>query len=78
MTESSDLSGAFTSLRGTAMQLGVPIKWLASEADAGRIPCLNVGRRRLFNVDAVRRVLAERAASSAATESEARQADARS
>ncbi|QDV88998.1 hypothetical protein RAS2_00570 [Phycisphaerae bacterium RAS2] len=41
---------------------GLPVAWLRAEADAGRIPCLRVGRRRLFNLEAVRRVLAERAA----------------
>lgn len=36
--------------------------WLRREAKAGRIPCLRVGRRLLFNTDAVERLLAERAA----------------
>lgn len=36
---------------------GVP-----QEADAGRLPCLHVGRKQLFNVAEARRALAERAA----------------
>ena len=47
-----------------AYRVGVPIRWLKTEADAGRIPCLRVGRKRLFNTDAVRRALAEQAAHS--------------
>lgn len=39
----------------------LPRPWLADEADAGRIPCLRVGRRMRFNVDAVRQSLADRA-----------------
>lgn len=50
-------------LRGLAADLQLPIDWLVIEADEGRIPCLRVRRRRLFNIDAVRRALAERAAS---------------
>ena len=47
---------------GLAANLHLPRVWLNAEADAGRIPCLCVGRQRLFNVSAVRTVLAERAA----------------
>ena len=49
-------------LRGLAAELQLPREWLATEADAGRIPCLRIGHRRLFNVEAVRRTLAARAA----------------
>lgn len=49
-------------LRGLASELQIPREWLATEADAGRIPCLRIGHRRLFNLDAVRRALADRAA----------------
>ncbi|MFO0933089.1 MAG: hypothetical protein U1E39_10315 [Planctomycetota bacterium] len=48
-------------LRPTARAVGVPASWLAEEAKAGRIPCLQIGRRRLFNVVAVRRAVLERA-----------------
>jgi len=51
-----------TNLTGLAAVLRLPRGWLATEADAGRIPCLRVGRRLRFNVEAVRRALAERAA----------------
>ncbi len=43
--------------------LKLPLSWLKAEADAGRLPCLRVGRGiRLFDLAAVRRSLAERAA----------------
>jgi len=51
-----------TSLHGLAKELRLPIQWLKVEADAGRIPCLRAGRKRLFNPEAVLNVLAERAA----------------
>lgn len=44
-----------------AHQLGVPEAWLKREADAGRLPCLRVGRRRMFAPDAVRAELDGRA-----------------
>jgi len=47
--------------------LGISADWLKTEADAGRIPCLKVGRKRLFNVKAVQEKLAERAAISVVT-----------
>ena len=37
--------------------LGLPLAWLKAEAAAGRIPSLRVGRRRLFDVEAVRDAL---------------------
>ena len=49
----------FTSLRCAAAQLGVPVNWLRQEADAGRVPCLRVGRRRLFSVPDLQRILLE-------------------
>lgn len=45
----------------TAHRLGVPTAWLKREADAGRLPCLRVGRRRMFAPDAVRAELDRRA-----------------
>ena len=50
------------SLSGLARELKLPIHWLKAETDAGRIPCLRAGRKRLFNIEAVLKVLAERAA----------------
>lgn len=53
-------------LSGLATRLRLPARWLKAEAVAGRIPCLKVQRHFLFNVEAVRRSLADRAALSSA------------
>jgi len=45
-----------------ARVLRVSVRWLRSEAEAGRIPSLRAERRFLFCREAVERVLAERAA----------------
>lgn len=50
------------SVRGLANRLKLPAAWLKAEAQAGRIPSLRVGRRLLFNLEAVERALLERAA----------------
>ena len=55
---------ALRNSHGLARELRLPREWLTAEADAGRIPCLRVGRHRLFNVAAVRAALAEQAAGS--------------
>ena len=60
----------FIPLRRAAMRLGVPIAWLRAESDAGRLPHLKIGQRRLLNLDAVRRALAERAAETKETEND--------
>ena len=44
-----------------ARRLRVPVAWLRAEAEAGRVPHLTAGARLLFDPDAVKRVLAERA-----------------
>jgi hypothetical protein len=49
-------------LSGLSTHLRLPARWLKAEAKAGRIPCLQVGARMLFNIEAVERALAERAA----------------
>jgi len=49
------------SLPHAARRLRVPAQWLRDEALAGRVPVLRIGRRLLFNVDAVRAALLERA-----------------
>jgi hypothetical protein len=51
-----------TNLYQTATQLRVPPSWLRDEALAGRVPCLRIGKRLRFNVEAVEKALAERAA----------------
>jgi hypothetical protein len=47
-----------------ALHLCLPRDWLRAEAMAGRLPCLRVGRKLLFNVSAVEQILADRAAQS--------------
>lgn len=46
-----------------AVRLGVERGWLIAEAEAGRIPGVRAGRTYLFDVEAVERVLLERARS---------------
>jgi len=45
-----------------ARQLGITQAWLKGEAEAGRVPCLWAGGRFLFSPEAVKAVLARRAA----------------
>jgi len=49
------------SLRETARQLRVPMRWLRDEAQAGRVPSLKAGSRFVFHTDAVKAALVERA-----------------
>jgi hypothetical protein len=42
-------------------ELNLPAAWLKAEARAGRIPCLRVGRRLMFDMAAVLRALAQSA-----------------
>ena len=44
-----------------ARRLRVPVGWLKSEADAGRIPHVRAGRSYLFDAETVFDVLVERA-----------------
>jgi excisionase family DNA binding protein len=48
-------------LNRMARRLGVTVRWLRAEADAGRVPCLRAGRRYLFELSAVQAALARRA-----------------
>lgn len=48
-------------LNEVADRTGLPVAWLRREADAGRLPCIRAGRRRMFDLAAVLKVLAERA-----------------
>jgi hypothetical protein len=50
------------SLPTLARRLDLPAAWLKTEADAGRLPHLRIGRRLLFDVAAVERELLRRAA----------------
>ena len=56
-----EIKKTLLSLRAQADRLKLPVSWLRAEALAGRIPCLKVGRRLLFNPDAVERSLLRRA-----------------
>lgn len=47
-----------------ALALRLPREWLESEAQGGHIPCLRVGDRLRFNLEAVEQALAARAAKS--------------
>lgn len=49
-------------LHRAARRIGVTSRWLRNEADAGRVPCLRADGRYLFDVDAVKRGLSQRAA----------------
>ncbi|MEM1330159.1 MAG: helix-turn-helix domain-containing protein [Planctomycetota bacterium] len=60
MTTSQDL----VTIDQLARQLPVSKRWLQREAQAGRIPSLLAGRRRLFNLEAVRASIAQQAAES--------------
>ena len=51
----------FIGIRHAAVRLGVPIAWLVSEAQAGRIPSLRAGKKIVVNVDDVRESLQMRA-----------------
>lgn len=48
-------------VHGVARVFRLPVAWVQAEADRGRLPCLRVGRRRLFSLRAVRAALVERA-----------------
>jgi hypothetical protein len=39
---------------------GLPVNWLKRETDAGRLPCLRAGKRRMFDLAAVMKNLAKR------------------
>lgn len=52
-----------TNVHGLSIALRLPYQWLKDEAKAGRIPCLKIGRRMLFNPSAVELALSEQAGS---------------
>ena len=49
------------SVKALSERTGLPAQYIRREADAGRLPCIRVGRRRMFDLDAVRRELVARA-----------------
>ncbi len=57
------MSSSVVTLSGLAAHFRLPRHWLRQQALAGRIPCLRVGRRFLFNPAAVEEALARLAAS---------------
>lgn len=59
-TTTVEYTSIFLPLEPAALKLGVPRAWLKREADAGRVPILSVGRRRLFNPCAVAKALLDR------------------
>ena len=59
--EDVGMSTAFCTLDELAHQTGLPRAWLRRESDAGRIPCVKVGRRRMFDAVQVRMELTRRA-----------------
>ena len=50
----------FVRLEKLARTTNLPARWLRQEAEAGRLPHIQVGRGRMFNLDLVLKVLAER------------------
>ncbi len=60
MAETAMESSSFHVVGTAAYMLGVPAKWLRSEAESGRVPAFRAGRRILMDVDEVRRALAGR------------------
>ena len=46
-----------------ARRLKIPVAWLRQQADAGRLPHVKAGKRYLFNDEAVRQSLLDRATS---------------
>jgi hypothetical protein len=52
----------FIPIEALAGKLGLPLGWLKTEAEAGRIPVLPVGRFLRFDLEAVRRCLVQRSA----------------
>lgn len=47
-------------LQGVATKLNLPPKWIKAKVKSGHIPCLQVGKRRMFfNLEAVQNAMAE-------------------
>ncbi len=61
MTTDATGTSAFLPIAPAARLLGVPVKWLRREAEAGRVPHLRVGPRLLVHLGGVERTLLERA-----------------
>lgn len=61
----------FKTAAEAAHMLGVPEAWLKAESKAQRIPYLKTGARRLYDIEAVRQCLRDRAAADAADDAAA-------
>lgn len=57
-----DSTDELLALHPLSQALNLPASWLRAEAEAGRIPSLRAGRRRLYSLVAVRETLLRRAA----------------
>ncbi len=55
-------------LYGLSRELNLPVKWLKAKAVKGQIPCLRIGRRFRFNIEAVEAALLEMAVKGDANE----------
>jgi hypothetical protein len=49
-------------LNGLSQKLNLPVKWLKMKAVEGQIPCLKIGQKFRFNIEAVKQALSELAA----------------
>lgn len=70
MSDRAELLARILTLTELADALRVPEKWLEAEAEAGRIPCLRVGKRYRFALAAVEAALLKRAANELQCEQE--------
>ena len=52
----------FVTLMDLSDRTGLPVAWLRAEADAGRLPFVQVGRSRMFLPEEIARTLRERGA----------------
>lgn len=52
----------YVTLRELARTTRLPARWLQREADSKSIPCLRAGKRRMFDIAAVMKALADRQA----------------
>lgn len=55
-----DMNARLLTINQLAESTGLSVAWLKREADAGRLPCIRAGRRRMFDLAAVLDALAER------------------
>jgi hypothetical protein len=56
------VESTLANIHDLARRFVLPARWFKEEAESGRLPCLQVGGRFIFNIKAVEQALAERAA----------------